>query len=150
MSARCGIWDFPVEEIDTPLAEIFNYITEYLTGGRNNRVSQIFIAYRCPGGPGGRNRLSPRFSTIYEIFSDDIFFISDVSTVPRWKKYLAWCQPGGRNRVSEIFIVMIQIFSTPQKVKNLSIIIVIAYRCPGGRNGLLPRFSTIWDFQWCQ
>ena len=22
----------PVEEIDTPLAEIFNYITEYLTG----------------------------------------------------------------------------------------------------------------------
>jgi len=52
-------------------------------------VSEIFIAYRCPGGPGGRNRLSPRFSTIYEIFSDDIFFISDVSTVPRWKKYLA-------------------------------------------------------------
>ena len=32
-----------MEEIDTPLAEIFNYITE-------KRVSDIFIAYRCPGG----------------------------------------------------------------------------------------------------
>ena len=87
-------------------------------------MSDIFIAYRCPGGPGGRNRLSPRFSTIYEIFSDDIFFISDVSTVPRFLCLLFFdAKKWTPEKVIRDFHSLVKI---TQKVKNLPIYILVS------------------------